>query len=132
MTNKITAETRREDVYTRVTDRILEQLEQGVRPWTKPWTAGDAAGIAVPLRANGKPYRGVNVLILWMEAMARGYSARFWMTYRQAAAFGGQVRKGEKGTIVVFTSTVTRTVSSRSRTCRCRMPTPRPRSSSTA
>jgi antirestriction protein ArdC len=65
MTERSTAGTRREDVYTRVTNRIVEQLEQGVRPWTKPWNAGDAAGIAVPLRANGRPYRGVNVLILW-------------------------------------------------------------------
>jgi antirestriction protein ArdC len=109
MTKRITAETGREDVYTRVTDRIIEQLEQGVRPWTKPWTAGDATGSAVPLRANGKPYRGVNVLILWMEAMTWGYSARFWMTYRQASELGGQVRKGEKGTMVVFSSTVTKT-----------------------
>jgi antirestriction protein ArdC len=61
MTKRVATETRGEDVYTRVTDRIVEQLEQGVRPWTKPWSAGDAAGIAVPLRANGKPYRGVNV-----------------------------------------------------------------------
>jgi antirestriction protein ArdC len=109
MTKRITAETRREDVYSRVTNRIVERLEQGVRPWTKPWSGGDAAGIAVPLRANGKAYRGVNVLILWMEAMAHGYTARFWMTYRQAGELGGRVRKGEKGTMVVFTSTVTKT-----------------------
>jgi antirestriction protein ArdC len=108
MTKRTTTEAEREDVYNRVTNRIIEQLEQGVRPWTKPWSAGDAAGIAVPLRATGKPYRGVNVLILWMEAMAHGYTARFWMTYRQAGELGGQVRKGEKGTMVVFTSTVTR------------------------
>jgi antirestriction protein ArdC len=108
MTKRITTETRREDVYTRVTNRIVEQLKQGVRPWTKSWSGGDAAGIAVPRRANGKAYRGVNVLILWMEAMAHGYTARSWMTYRQAAELGGQVRKGEKGTMVVFTSTVTK------------------------
>ena len=50
----------RSDIYERVTSRIVEQLEQGVRPWTKPWSAGQAARrIAIPLRANGKPYRGV-------------------------------------------------------------------------
>jgi antirestriction protein ArdC len=46
MTKRITAESKREDIYTRVTNRIVEQLEQGVRPWTKPWSAGGAAGIA--------------------------------------------------------------------------------------
>ena len=95
----------RSDIYERVTSRIVEQLEQGVRPWTKPWSTGQAAGrVAVPLRANGKPYRGVNVLILWMEAMANAYAASLWMTYRQATELGGQVRKGEKGTMVVFSA----------------------------
>ena len=73
----------REDVYTRVTSRIVADLEQGTRPWLKPWHASNAEDrITLPLRHNGKPYRGVNVLLLWGEAM--GYTAPTWMTYKQA------------------------------------------------
>jgi len=69
------------DVYTRITDTMLAQLEQGVRPWLKPWNAEHAAGrIKRPLRANGIPYRGINVLSLWMEAEAKGYTAPIWIT----------------------------------------------------
>ena len=66
--------TARTDVYSRVTDRILADLEQGVRPWMKPWNADNTAGrITRPLRHNGTPYRGVNVLVLWDETMSKGY-----------------------------------------------------------
>ena len=51
-------------------------LEQGVRPWHKPWNAEHAAGrITRPLRGNGIPYQGINVLMLWGAAMERGYAA---------------------------------------------------------
>ena len=63
-----------------------------------------------PLRAEGKPYRGVNVLMLWASAMEKGYGSPIWMTYRQAAELGGQVRKGEKGSLVVYAASVTKTV----------------------
>lgn len=80
----------REDVYTRVTSRIVADLEQGPRPWLRPWQAENAAGrITRPMRANGTPYRGVNVLLLWGEAVARGYASAQWMTYRQATELGG-------------------------------------------
>lgn len=53
--------TARADVYSRVTDRIVADLQRGVRPWMKPWSAEHAAGrITRPLRANGVPYRGIN------------------------------------------------------------------------
>src|ERR1043165_1360819 len=91
---------KREDVYTRVTGKIIAALEQGVRPWAKPWSAEHAAGrITRPLRHNGTPYRGINVLLLWAEAVANGYAAPFWMTYRQAAALQAHVRKGERGSM---------------------------------
>src|ERR1700736_3988516 len=93
----------RADVYTRVTDRIVAELEQGVRPWLKPWNAEHAAGrITRPLRSNGQPYKGINVLMLWGEAMAKGFGCPFWMTYRQSQGFGAQVRKGEHGSLVVY------------------------------
>lgn len=98
--------TERQDVYIRITNNIVSQLEQGVRPWIKPWQAEHAAGrITRPLRHDGTPYRGINVLSLWCEAMARDFIAPIWMTYRQAQELGGQVRKGEKGSPVVYTNT---------------------------
>ena len=98
------------DVYTRVTERILADLAQGVRPWMKPWSAANTEGkIARPLRFNGTPYRGMNVLLLWGEAMERGYQASIWMTYKQAQELGGRVRKGETGSLVVYADRFTKT-----------------------
>lgn len=100
----------RNDVYSRVTDRIIADLEQGVRPWQKPWNAEHAAGrITRPLRHDGTPYRGVNVLLLWGEALAQGYAAPSWMTFRQAYVLGAHVRKGEHGSLVVFADRFTKT-----------------------
>lgn len=100
----------KQDVYQRVTDQIVAALEQGVRPWVKPWDATHAAGrINRPLRANGIAYRGINILMLWGTATERGYSAPLWLTYKQAQELGGQVRKGEKGALVVFANTITKT-----------------------
>jgi len=99
----------RQDVYTRVTDKIIADLEQGVRPWMKPWNAEHAAGrITRPLRHNGLPYNGINILMLWPAAVEAGYSAPIWMTFRQAKELGGHVRKGEKGELVVYANTITR------------------------
>jgi antirestriction protein ArdC len=83
------------DVYTRITNRIVADLEQGARPWLKPWNAQHAAGrIARPLRHNSTPYRGINVLVLWAEAETHGYACPLWMTYRQAPDLGALVCKG--------------------------------------
>ncbi len=93
----------RADIYTRITEAIIAKLEQGTRPWAKPWNAEHLAGrITRPLRANGVPYRGINVVMLWMAAEAKGYSSPIWMTYRQAQERGGQVRKGEQGTAIAY------------------------------
>ena len=71
----------RTDVYARVTDCIIADREAGVRPWLMPWKAGSPKGrIAVPRRHNGAPYRGINILLLWGAAMAKGYSSPLWMT----------------------------------------------------
>lgn len=97
------------DVYQRVTDTIVAELEKGVQPWFKPWNAEHAAGrITRPLRANGIPYRGINVIMLWASAVEQGFSAPLWLTYKQAQQIGGQVRKGEKGSLVVYANTITR------------------------
>lgn len=97
------------DLYKQVTDQIVSSLEQGVRPWIKPWSAEHAAGrITRPLRANGIAYQGINVLMLWSESVVKGYSAPIWMTFRQALELNAHVRKGERGSAVVYASTVTR------------------------
>ncbi len=94
------------DLYAEVTARIIADLEKGVRPWQKPWTTGHASDIKLPMRHNGVSYRGVNVLLLWIEAMRRGFNSPMWLTYKQAQLQGGQVRKGERGTTVVYTSPI--------------------------
>ena len=81
-----------------------------MRPWLKPWSADNAAErITRPLRHNGTPYRGINVLLLWGEAMARGYASAVWMTYRQADELGAHIRKGEQGSMVVYADHFTKT-----------------------
>jgi len=97
------------DVYSRITDRIIADLEQGVRSWLKPWNASNTEGhITRPLRHNGTPYRGINVLLLWGEAMDKGYASSIWMTYKQAVELNAHVRKGEHGALVVYADRLTR------------------------
>jgi antirestriction protein ArdC len=106
----MTTQSTKQDIYTRVATRILAELEKGVRPWIKPWSVEHAAGrITRPLRHNGIPYRGVNVLLLWGEALEKGYAAPLWMTYKQSQELGAQVRKGEHGSLVVFADRFTKT-----------------------
>ena len=96
----------RPDLYSRITDTIIAQLETGVRPWTQPWTS--STSVSRPLRHNGEAYSGINILLLWSEAMARGFQSSTWMTFRQALALGGCVRKGETGSTVVYANTLAR------------------------
>jgi antirestriction protein ArdC len=103
------AEADRADIYTRITDRIVEDLECGVRPWLKPWSAANTNGrISRPLRHDGLPYSGMNVLLLWSEQMSRGFASPTWMTFRQCLELGAAVRKGETGSTVVFASRFTK------------------------
>lgn len=97
----------RQDIYSRITDQIVAALEQGVKPWTQPWNAAHAAGqVSRPLRHNGQPYAGINILTLWASAMERHYAAPIWMTFKQAIELGGCVRKGEKGSPVVYANII--------------------------
>jgi antirestriction protein ArdC len=83
------------NVYEAITQRIMEQLEQGTIPWQQPWHG--TASLPRNLMSQ-KAYRGINV---WLLASA-GYSSPYWLTYRQAQKIGGHVRKGEHGSLVVF------------------------------
>jgi antirestriction protein ArdC len=82
-----------------IAGKIIAAIETGTAPWRKPWTGG--TGCSFPLRATGERYRGINVLSLWLEASEKGYASAYWMTYREAAELGGQVRRGERSTLVV-------------------------------
>ncbi len=97
------------DIYSRVTNKIIADLERGNLTWLQPWQAGHAAGeVSRPLRVTGKPYRGINVVMLWASAMENGFCCPIWLTYKQAIELGGQVRKGEKGSLVVYADTFTK------------------------
>jgi antirestriction protein ArdC len=86
------------NVYEIITQRIVASLEKGTIPWQKPWTTA-SAGDAMPRNlVSRKPYRGVNVFLLH----AMSYASPYWLTFKQAQALGGNVRKGEKATPVVF------------------------------
>jgi antirestriction protein ArdC len=98
------------DLYQKITNQIVAELEKGVRPWIKPWNAEHTAGrITRPLRANGVPYNGINVLMLWSAAMENGYAAPIWMTFKQARELKASVRKGEHGSLVVYADKIIRT-----------------------
>jgi len=102
--------TTRPDLYADITNRIVSQLEQGVRPWHQPWNAKHKAGnISRPLRNTGQPYQGVNVLVLWLTAYERSYTCPIWMTFQQAKVMNAFVKKGEKGTAVVYANTFEKT-----------------------
>lgn len=96
------------DLYATVTASILAQLEAGAAPWVKPWS-GRAFGGNMPRNAStGRAYSGVNVPLLWMAQEAGAYASPRWLTFKQAIDAGGNVRKGEKGSTVVFVSAIER------------------------
>jgi antirestriction protein ArdC len=90
------------DVAAEITDLIIRKLEEGVPPWSRPWRS--SSGGSRPLRHCGTPYSGINTLYLWALGDVRGYGSRYWMTYRQAEALGGNVRRGETGAVSVYYS----------------------------
>ncbi|MHC4164629.1 MAG: ArdC family protein [Planctomycetota bacterium] len=92
------SKTPRRDIYADVTDRIVAALEKGVAPWVRPWRSVGAF-------RNGttdRPYHGVNTLLLAIETLEHAYDDPRWVTYKQARKLGGHVRKGERGTRIVF------------------------------
>ena len=94
--------TEKADVYQKVTDAIVNAIEQGVGNWRMPWhTSGRFAFSPINVTSK-KPYRGINTLCLWAAAEAKGYERGEWATYPQWQERGAQVRKGEKATTVVF------------------------------
>lgn len=97
------------EIAKKVVDRMLETIQtEGVLPWTKPWTTDKESvrvidgytEITVPVKfwsRSGKPYQGINVLLLAMS----GHTGEF-ITFNQAKAEGGKVKKGAKSFPIVF------------------------------
>ncbi|QDC39116.1 ArdC family protein [Sphingobium fuliginis] len=93
----------RANLYDEVTSRIMSELEAGRVPWVQPWGRSRSAGPGLPRNAlTARNYSGVNVLILWGAVIEHGWSSQSWLTFRQALEAGGNVRKGEHGTTVVY------------------------------
>ncbi len=96
------------DTYTRVTSKIIADLERGELTWHKPGNTAHLDGRVVkPQRHNGQPYQGMNIILLWAAAVERGYGVPIWMTYRQAKELGAHVRKGERAETVVYAGAAT-------------------------
>ncbi len=98
-TNENTAP--RVDVYQRVTDAI----ESGIGQYRMPWTVRQDKGFSPLSVGSAKPYRGINTLVLWAQSQSKGYGSALWGTYQQWQEIGGQVRKGEHGSPVVYWGT---------------------------
>lgn len=90
----------RNQVYDIVTEKVIAALESGNAPWSRPWTV---EGLSPANLVSKRAYRGVNVFLLAVRGMELGVEVTpWWLTYNQAKEMGGNVRKGEKGTMVVF------------------------------
>lgn len=90
-------------LHDTVTNRIIRELEQGRVPWVQPWASSGMTPLGLPQNAStGRSYSGVNILLLWSAAIEQGRPSQRWLTFKQALAMGGAVRKGEKGTMVVY------------------------------
>ncbi|MGM3181477.1 ArdC family protein [Dickeya oryzae] len=94
------------DIYQTVTDSIITALEAGVKPWTCPWQRVPGMSGLPSNFATGIAYSGMNIMLLWCSASEQGFCDSRWMTYKQAQAVGGQVRKGEHGTTAIFYTTL--------------------------
>ncbi len=94
----------RSTLYEEITTKIIAELEAGRLPWVQPWGSSRVqAPLGLPKNAaTGRAYSGINVLILWAAVVERDFSVQSWLTFKQTVALGGHVRKGERGTTVVY------------------------------
>ena len=85
------------NLYQEVTDKIIAEMEKGTDAWQRTW------GSSMPRNISSKrDYNGINTLLLWLEQREKGYATGDWLSFKQARQIGGNVRKGEKGTRIVF------------------------------
>lgn len=93
--------TAKNEIYSQVTEQIISDLEAGTVPWEQPWSGG----FSLPRNVSTQNfYSGINILILWMRQKKAGFTSSQWLTLNQAKALGGNVKKGEKGTRIIFYS----------------------------
>ena len=94
----------RDTIYREITDKIIHDFENGIVPWVKPWKSGlGLSPLSIPQNALTKRnYSGINILLLWAALDGHGFANSKWLTFKQALAMGGAVRKGESGTHVCF------------------------------
>lgn len=104
--SKTKCSTARTDIYQTVTDSIIAALETGVKPWVCPWRRTPGISGLPSNYATGTAYSGMNIMLLWCSALKQGFCDSRWMTYKQAKAVDGQVRKGEQGTTAIFYTTL--------------------------
>lgn len=96
----------RRDIHQQVTDTIIRQLEAGTVPWHKPWSGADSRIFSIPKNfTTGKYYRGINILLLWTSAINKEYQSDEWASFKQWHDKKESVRKGEKGTFIVYYDT---------------------------
>jgi len=96
------------DVYKDITDKVVASIETGTAPWRCPWQTGQSTFLGNPLRHDGTPYRGINVVSLWIDAQDKQLSSPYWLTFNQAKKLGGCVRRGEHGSLSVYANQVQR------------------------
>ena len=102
MSNHDSTSTEKRTVYQKVTDAIIHAIEQGAGTYRMPWIVRQDKGFSPISISTLKPYRGVNTIVLWAQSQSKGYSSALWGTYQQWQSLGGQVRKGEHGSPVVY------------------------------
>jgi antirestriction protein ArdC len=102
-TNRARVGSDRTSLYDEITTKILRQLEAGCVPWVQPWGTTATAPLGMPKNSStGRSYTGINVLILWGSVIEHDFPVQGWVTFRQALSLGGNVRKGERGTTIVY------------------------------
>lgn len=100
---QVTQTNTRRDIHQQVTDTIIQQLEAGTVPWHKPWKGDDNRFFPIPKNfTTGNKYRGINILLLWSSAIAHDYPTQEWGSFKQWQENKEAVRKGEKGSMVVY------------------------------
>ena len=95
----------KQELAEKITDQLIAQLEAGVVPWQRPWSV---AGLMPTSGTTGKAYRGINTMLLSITQDVNGYKSPYWYTFNQAKKEGGNVKRGEKGTPIVFWSVLTK------------------------
>lgn len=113
MTTASSKETRqlaRRDLQQQVTNTIISQLEKGIIPWHHPWKGGNSATILPENFVTGNNYRGINILLLWCSAIDNEYISTEWASFKQWNSKNEAVRKGEKGTMIVYYDTIEKEV----------------------